>query len=162
MKVKVTKLTDIDLMHKACEMTMHGQKSKISLDEMYLSEHSPARTQLFWIELYGIPTFVSVHLVRHKYGVEHFVRSNREDRGGGASVDRNSPVNHGMLINAQAIINISKERLCQKTHENTRYVWKAVIKAISRHDKLLARHCVPKCLYRSKCPEPQSCHGGVM
>lgn len=45
--VTVRKLTDRDLMLEACESTFIG-KSNQSLLSIYKSEHSPARTQLFW------------------------------------------------------------------------------------------------------------------
>ena len=76
MRIEVDKVTTESLMKRACRMTIRGE-SNVSLEKMYRCEHSPIRTQLFWIEMYDIPTFVSVHLVRHKYGVEHFVCSNR-------------------------------------------------------------------------------------
>lgn len=86
MRVEVTKLTDIDLMREACDATRKVgtdsfRPSTMSLKRMYQCEHSPARTQLFKIRLEGIPTFVSVHLVRHSAtGQQHFVESNRDDR----------------------------------------------------------------------------------
>ncbi len=67
MKIIVTKLTDINLMRTACEATFRGN-SKITLDQIYKCQHSPIRTQLFWIEMIDILTFVSVHFVRHKIG----------------------------------------------------------------------------------------------
>ena len=81
MRIYIEKLTNVDLMRRACKFTTHGQvDSMMSLDKIYRCEHSPLRTQMFWIEMYRIPTFVSVHLTRHKIGVEHWVQTNREDR----------------------------------------------------------------------------------
>ena len=82
MEISIRKLTDEKLMQRACEMTMHGETSNMTLEKIYKCEHSPIRTQMFWIEVLGIPSFASVHFVRHKIGVEHFVSTNREDRGG--------------------------------------------------------------------------------
>ena len=158
MNITVKKLTDTDLMRRACEMTMHKGKSKVSLAQMYDCEHSPMRTQLFWVELLAIPTFVSVHLVRHKIGVEHFVTSNREDRGGADSVDRNTPVNHGMLINAQSLINLARKRLCLKSHQKTQEVMRLLRTAVSASDVHLAARMVPECAYRGGvCHEIQPC-----
>ena len=81
MRITVTKLTDKSLVDRACSFTAGSSVEVKSLYKMYKSEHSPIRTQMFWIEMEDIPTFVSVHLVRHKIGVEHFVKSNRLDRG---------------------------------------------------------------------------------
>lgn len=164
MHVTISKLTDTTLMIRACEMTRHvGQRTTgMTLAKMYRCEHSPIRTQLFWIELRGIPTFVSVHLVRHKIGVEHYVESNRDDRGGSETVTRDTPVNHGMLINAQAIIAISQKRLCYAAHRKTVAAWTRVKKAIAEVDLALSRVMVPACVYRGGiCPELKECNVGL-
>ena len=80
MRITVTKLTDKSLVDRACSFTAGSSIEVKSLYKMYKSEHSPMRTQMFWIEMEDIPTFVSVHLVRHKIGVEHFCSTRREDR----------------------------------------------------------------------------------
>lgn len=48
--------------------------------KMLMSEHSPIRCLSFRIRLENLPYWVSVHLVRHKLGVEHFVSTQRDDR----------------------------------------------------------------------------------
>lgn len=164
MQITVKRLTDQSLMNRACEMTMHGQKSKVSASKLYASEHSPIRCVMFWVEMTGIPTFVSVHLVRHKHGVEHFVQSNRDDlylNGTEVKVDRDTPVNHGMLINAQALIQISRKRLCLKSHVKTVGVWVRLKRAIRESDPDLASFMVPECVYRNGiCPEIRECRQG--
>ncbi len=157
MEIKVKKLTDESLMRRACEMTMRGATSKTTLDKIYDCEHSPMRTQLFWIEMLEIPTFVSVHLVRHKIGVEHFVMSNRDDRGGNDTVSRNTPVNHGMLIDAQSLINMARKRLCKKSHKETVKIFSLLRDKISEVDIDLAKYMIPECEYRSGCHELKTC-----
>lgn len=80
--VSVRKLTDIELLREACETTFLGT-SHASLSSLYKSEHSPVRTQLFWISLKNIPLFVSTHLLRHHVGSVPFQLSCRDDRKGG-------------------------------------------------------------------------------
>lgn len=80
MEIKVTKLTNVELLRKAASMTS-GKESKISLKRAYKSMHSLCRTQLFYIEFFDIPQFVVGHLVRHVHA-QPFVRSKRVDRGG--------------------------------------------------------------------------------
>lgn len=80
--VSVRKLTDEDLMREACESTFLG-KSHQSLLSIYKSEHSPARTQMFWVTLKNIPLYVSTHLLRHHVGSQPFQLSCRADRQGG-------------------------------------------------------------------------------
>jgi hypothetical protein len=104
-------------------------------------------------------SWVSVHLVRHKFGIEHWVKSNRTDRTG---VDRNdllqsALVNHECEANAQAIINISRKRLCNQASPETREAWQAVIEEIRKVEPELASVCVSDCLYRGWCYEFKSC-----
>ena len=93
-----------------------------------------------------------------KYGVEHFVSSNRSDRNGGnENIGRMSPVNHMMIINAQELMFISRRRLCGKAMKETREVWEAVVAELKKVDPIVADYCVPMCIYRGECFEPESC-----
>lgn len=123
------------------------------------AEHSPIRTLTFTVRLTGIPYWVSTHFVRHKIGIEHFVSTQRTDRTG---IDRNelpqsAPVSHTMVINAQALINISRKRMCNQASKETRDIWFMVINEIGLHEPELASMCVPECVYRGFCPEMKSC-----
>lgn len=77
--------------------------------KLLMSEHSPIRRIKFywrWIEL---KSWVSVHMVRHKTGIEHWVSTQRSDR---TRIDRDelpqgALVNHACEADAQALINIS-------------------------------------------------------
>ena len=163
-KISIKKLTDKTLFQRACEMTTHGKKVRMPLSKIYQSEHSPCRTQEFWIEMSDIPTFVSVHLVRHKIGVEHFVTSNRSERGGSAvGVGRLTPVNHAMKINAQALINICRRRLCYKAAITTVAVMMRIKREMEKIDPELAPFLVPECVYRNGlCPEMSECKPGLV
>jgi hypothetical protein len=157
--IEIKKLTDINLAREACTATTINKKeSKISLDKIYMCEHSPIRTQLFWIKMIDIYNFVSVHLVRHKIGVEHFVESHREDRGGSGQENRYSLVTHCMLINAESLINIMKKRLCNKASKETQEVATLIKEEIKKIDYDLYKYLVPTCVYRGGiCPELKSC-----
>lgn len=159
MRIYIEKLTNVDLMRRACTFTTHGQvDSMMSLDKIYRCEHSPMRTQMFWIEMLAIPTSVSVHLVRHKIGVEHFVQTMREDRGAQTVADRNTLVNHAMLINAQEVINIARKRLCMAAHPKTRLTVEHIKDSLAPVDPDLARYMVPECVYRGDvCHELKPC-----
>ena len=152
------KLTNLDLARSACSATLGGGKSNVTLDSLYKCEHSPARTQIFWIEMHGISSFVSVHLVRHKIGVEHFVQSMRDDTRGKGDENRYTPVLHSMLINAQSLINLSRKRLCNNAHRETVAVMQAVKLAVGGEDPALAKYMVPECVYRGGiCHEIKPC-----
>lgn len=158
--------TNKRLMRRACDMTRKPgmTPSKMTLKKIYQCEHSPIRAIMFWIELRGIPSFVSTHLVRHKHGVEHYVESNRDDRGGAGDdvVTRDTPVNHGMFLNAQAIIQISSKRLCYASHTKTVGIWTRLRNAMRDHDPDLAEAMRPACVLRNGiCPELRECKPGL-
>lgn len=81
MNIKVTKLTDVELLRRANSFTT-GRDSHMTLAKAYRAGHSPIRTQLFWVECTDIPLFVASQLVRSHVGVQFFQRSKRTDRGG--------------------------------------------------------------------------------
>lgn len=144
-------------MEKAAGFTVGSPIHIKDPKRMYMSEHSPIRTQLFGIEMIDIPTFVSVHFVRHKIGVEHYVKSNRTDRGGDGTEDRSTPVNHYMFINATALIYLSRKRLCSNASPETREVMRLIKEQIETIDPALAHCMIPECVYRSGCPEFKCC-----
>ena len=127
--------------------------------EILLAEHSPIRLIELTIRMKGIPYWVSVHLVRHKYGIEHFISTQRSDRTG---VDRNeipqgALVNHTIRVNAQELITISRKRLCGQASPETQAVWRAVRNAVKEVEPELASVMHPECVYRGFCPEMKSC-----
>lgn len=127
--------------------------------KLIMSEHSPIRKIRFswrWIDL---KYWVSVHLTRHWLGITHFVKTQRTDRTG---LDRNDLpqgafVSHEADANAQALINISRKRLCSCASPETREAWNAVKEKVAEVEPELARCMVKECIYRGFCPEMFSC-----
>lgn len=156
-KVVVTKITDKNLLDKACSFTVDKEVNVKNMVKMYKSEHSPIRTQMFCVELYNIPSFVSTHFVRHKVGVEHYVKSLREDRCGTGTEDRWSPVNHMMVLNAQALINMARKRLCSQASHETMKVMGGIRERVQSVDDALAQCMLPDCQYRGGCYEFKTC-----
>lgn len=142
-----------------------GKEAKVPATDawktkMLRCEHSPIRTLMFTIELIGIPYWVSVHFVRHKYGIEHFVKSQRNDRQ--SEYDRNEapqnmPVNHIMDVNAQELIYMARKRLCSKAAEETKEWMMAIVDAVVEKCPEFKPFLVPQCAYLGKCPEMYSC-----
>ena len=64
-----------------------------------------------------------------------------------------------MTCNAQAIINISRKRLCSCASKETREAWGQVVEKLKEVDPVLAEVCVPECIYRGFCPEIDRCCG---
>jgi hypothetical protein len=155
--MKINLLQGTNEMHKACSATI-GKEGKPSLLAMLHSEHSPIRSLLFEIEV-NIPTFISVHLVRHSStGQLHYVQSMRDDRGGTGTEDRNTLVQHRMILNAQHIIDMSRKRLCNKSHKSTTKVWQNILKEIFKIMPEMKEVCKPQCEYRGNtCFELSSC-----
>lgn len=200
--VSVRKLTDKELMQRACEMTFLGT-SKQSLLSMYKAEHSPTRTQVFWVECKNIPLFIATHLLRHHVGSVPFQLTCRDDRKGGnpsliqkleeiksklnnivnevqegrsdyadfviseiqdeltylqGNSDRYTPVNLGLFINAQSLIDMAKLRLCKQAHAETIEVFQAIKNEVAKVDSELAAMMVRKCVYRNGlCGESRCC-----
>ena len=123
-----------------------------------LAEHSPIRRLKFSWKWVGLKSWVSVHFVRHWLGILHWVKSQRPDRGG---VDRdNSPQNtlidHECEANAQALINISRKRLCSQASPETRQAWQEVKDEVAKYDPVLASVMVKECIYRGFCPDMEN------
>jgi len=161
MEIKITKYTNYSAMKKAMEYTSDKEINftEKTANQMYNSQHSPIRTQRYLIELIEIPTFVSVHLVRHHVGIDHYVKSNREDRANvNDTANRNTPVNHLMDLNAEALINIARKRLCFKASKETREVMEQIVLELSKQNDALANYLQPECWYRGgECHEQKSC-----
>lgn len=126
---------------------------------LLMSEHSPIRKLKLGWKWYSLPYWVSTHFVRHWLGIVHFVRTQRTDR---TNVDRNdlpqgALVEHEVEANAQAMINISRKRLCMCASPETTQAWKKVLKEVEKIEPELASVCVPDCIYRGHCYEMFSC-----
>lgn len=127
--------------------------------KLILSEHSPIRRIKFYWRWKDLKYWVSVHLVRHKIGIEHWITTQRTDRTG---VNRNdlpqgSLVNHAAEADAQALINISRKRLCNCASKETREAWQMVKEKVAESEPELASCMVKECIYRGFCPEMFGC-----
>lgn len=126
---------------------------------MLLCEHSPIRQILVKCKWYELKSWVSVHLVRHKFGIEHWVRTQRTDRTNTNrdELPQSNFVEHEIEANAQAIINISRKRLCSSASPETREAWSTLLEEIRKEQPELVEVCVPDCIYRGWCYEFKSC-----
>ena len=96
-----------------------------------------------------------------KYDIEHFVRTQRsdrtdiEDRG---KLPQETPVEHEFEANPQAIINISRKRLCNQAAKETKQAWEIFLeKNVKETLPELEKVCVRECVYRGFCPELYPC-----
>lgn len=165
MKIEITKVTQWKEVLNAARFTQRKEpldkEPSIEFKKKIIkAEHSPLRCLMFNIDLYDIPYYVSVHLVRHIHA-QPFVSTSRPDIDGKQlprdEQKKSDLVNMRLFLNAQEIINISKVRLCNKAEFTTKSVWKEMINKLSEIEPELADACVPSCIYRKFCPEIKSC-----
>lgn len=113
------------------------------------ARHSPIRYLRFSFLLEGVPSWVSVHLVRHVHA-QPYVKSQRNDRQN--EYDRNkapqdTPVNMIWDINAEELMVIANKRLCsmaaKETRETVQKMCQLAIDKCPEFDGLL----VPMCEY---------------
>lgn len=165
MKIEIEEVTNWRRVVNAARLTqgkkpIEQEPSDHFKRRMIFAEHSPLRLLEFDIRMYDIPYYVMGHLVRHVHA-QPFVSTSRPDiTGSGISrhdMPQDAPVTLQLSLNAQEIINISKVRLCGKADVNTRTVWEEVVKQLAKIEPILAKACVPSCIYRAGCPERPSC-----
>lgn len=138
-----------------------GEPSSNWKRKMLLAEHSPIRKIHINWKWTNLKSWVSVHFVRHKFGIEHWVKSQRPDRTGSRDNRDDAPqgtlIDHECEANIQAIINISRKRLCSQAMPETREAWKIFIENFKDIEPELYSVCVPDCIYRGWCYEYKSC-----
>ena len=126
--------------------------------KILISEHSPIRDIIikwFWE---GIPHWVGVHWVRHRW--EKYVRTQREDRAGipRSELSQAEPQNFTGEANIQHLIDTARKRLCYQASPETREYMEDLKAAIKYNvDPYIADVLVPNCVYRGGCPEPEPC-----
>lgn len=72
--------------------------------------------------------------------------------------DRYAPTSLMGDMNAEAIINMSRKRLCAKASQETREIWEQVIAEVAKVDPDLAKFCVKPCIFSGGiCREHKCC-----
>lgn len=163
---RVIQATPWSRVHRAALRTMgltpKSEKNDQWKAQMLLCEHSPIRLLEFDFSVEDIKQWVSVHLVRHWLGFIPFVHSQRDDRRkldcSRDELPQGSLNDMDFTANAQALINISRKRLCLgQPHRETRQAWEQVRDAVASVDSVMASKMVKECIYRGFCPERFCC-----
>lgn len=164
MEVTAKRVTDWSRVLNAARMTAHKdhvdrEPTDAFKEKIIRAEHSPIRLLEYDITIKDVPYYAIMHLVRHFLGIEKFVATSRPDRGGKPRDEqkKTDPVDCQFSVNSQALINISRKRLCHQAEAETYKVWCAVKKAIAEIDPIVADAMVPECVYRGFCPEINCC-----
>lgn len=114
---------------------------------------------MYCFKITGCKSWVATHFVRHHVGVEKWVRTQRSDRTGVSrdELPQGAEVEMEIEANSQALINMSRKRLCNQASPETREVMQAMKDEVSKRDEFMARVMVRECCYRGFCPELNSC-----
>lgn len=127
--------------------------------------HSPIRAVEYRIYVEDIPSWTSVHLVRHHIGVQPYVKSQRDDRNDDpiprAKKNQDELISMMFDINANAIINLAKARLCNQASKETKEVLTSLKNAFLNsgdpYDSCLANYMKAPCQWYGKCFEVKPC-----
>ena len=124
-----------------------------------LAEHSPIRKLQVSVKCYDVKSWVATHFARHHVGVEKYIQTQRTDRTGvnRDELPQGALVTLELDLNGQAIINISRKRLCTQASPETRELWNLILEEIKKELPELYEVCVPECVYRGFCPEMHGC-----
>lgn len=122
-----------------------------------IAEHSPIRDLIVKWRWMGIPHWVGVHWVRHKW--EKFVSTQRSDRTGidRTKLPQDEPQNFTGEANAQHLIDTFRKRLCFTASKETREYAEDFKLTLHDTEPELSDVLVPNCVYRFGCPEMDGC-----
>lgn len=126
--------------------------------DMLVCEHSPIRDISIKWKWSGIPHWVGVHWVRHKW--ECFVATQRTDRTGVPrdKLPQDTPQDFTGEANTQHLIDTQRKRLCYQASPETREQAEDLKTTVTEEvDQHIGWSMVPNCIYRGGCPEPICC-----
>ena len=124
------------------------------------ARHSPIRRLWYSFRLEGIPSWISVHLVRHHVGFQPYVKSQRNDRQSDydrTKAPQDAPVDMIIDCNAEALMVLANKRLCMQASPETRSVVKAMCLLAQQHTPEFEGLLVPMCMY-GRCHEMRPCN----
>lgn len=165
MKTDITKLHNdwVDIKNE-CRNTVNKEAtdnipSSNFKKKLLISEHSPIRLLEVKWRWASIKSWIATHFVRHNQGWEKWIGTQRSDR---TNIDRDkSPqdtlVPMNIKANAQALINVSRYRLCHQSSDETREYMEDLKKSIREVEPELSDVMVSNCIYRSGCSEFTPC-----
>jgi len=157
----LTKLsTDwLDVKNK-CRTTVNKGDSTVPVTSEFkrkilLSEHSPIRLLRIAWKWLNIKYWLSTEFCRHHIGWEKWISTQRDDR---TSIDRNSspqdtPVVMSIEANVQALINVSRFRMCNCAHKEAREYIENLKRELHKTEPEIAEVMQRNCVYRCGCPE---------
>lgn len=128
--------------------------------------HSPIRLIEFVVKVEGVKSWITVHNVRHKIGIEHWISTQRDDRTSKNRDDapQGTLVDYQFCVNLDELMTICRKRFCGQAHKETTKFWSEVFNALLMYDAAwrilhpIRDLFVPECVARGGCcPEMKSC-----
>jgi hypothetical protein len=163
MKTKFIKIDGWNDVLDACRHTvskapLNKTPSEKFKKDILIAEHGPVREVVVKWLWEQIPSWVSVHWVRHKW--ECYVATQRSDRTGipREKLPQDAPVNFMGSANAQNTIDSWRKRLCYKASPETRKLAEDFKEGLYENFEREWSDCLQKnCVYRCGCPEMEEC-----
>lgn len=160
-KPKILKIdADWRIVKNACRTTVNKEGTDIIPTPSFkysllISEHSPIRLITVMWRWDKMKSWVTVHFARHWLGWEKWIGTRRSDR---IHQDRNELRQDELIpmevcASAQALITVSRTRLCFQASPETRMHMEDVKEVLHLEQPELSDVMVPNCVYRGLCPE---------
>lgn len=125
------------------------------------ARHSPIRHLVFAFYIKDLPSWVSVHLVRHVHA-QPWVKSQRNDRQSDydrTKAPQDAPVDMIWEMSAEELMTIANKRLCNQASPETRAVVKEMCRLVEENNPEFKGLLVPMCQYQNGvCHEMFPCH----
>ena len=152
---------------KARALVTVGLKVKNPPDDKWKHDilkarHSPIRRLRFSFLFEGIPSWVSVHLARHKHAQPYIKsqRNDRQDEYDRETAPQNASVNMIYDVNAEELMVVANKRLCSQAAEKTRQVVRMMCNEVLKTNPEFKPFLVPMCQYLGECKEMYPCNRG--
>lgn len=136
-----------------------NEATETFIKKLLISEHTPIRLIEFDWSWKQIPYWVSTEWSRHKF--EKFISTQRDDRLkfkiSRGKKPQDAPVNYDGYANEQNVIDAERKRLCYQATPEARKLGESFKAELHKTHPLESNVLVPNCIYRTGCPEFESC-----
>lgn len=156
MKIEIKIKSGREWVAKAMHATQGKDSDRMS-DETFRGLlracHSPVEEYQIWIDA-EVPERVHTHIVRHEE-IGKYVSTSRPDlvkAGQGLAVPTGWR-KLSLCIDAKRLIEICRQRLCQKAWWETRIFFEGVAKAVEAEEPAFRGLLAPVCVWYGFCPE---------
>ena len=116
--------------------------------DILMARHSPLRRLFFSFDLIGLPSYVSVHLVRHVHA-QPYVRSQRNDRQNEydrTKAPQDAPVNMIWDMTGEELVTIANKRLCNMADPFTQAIVRGCCDLVKQACPEFEGELVPMCV----------------